>query len=497
MAKTFLEYVEDKKKPSAGGGDEPVTARISLGDGNDFEPFVVSDDPNSEFYGKNKNIAPIVRAFKKGANWGWSKDEKSGQDKPVKVGGKKLFLTGGALRDHLTGKKARNMELVTNCSPDEVYHILTQNKFEYLGDEQEGEVDHVTSDPNLKQTFWVKTKDKKGRPYSFGIKVKNDEFELSVFTKSSKGKDGKVLEPGTHADDASSRDFTINSMYLLLAQDNGPNKEMYDFFGGSHHLKSGKISAVGNLEQSLKDDPMRALRYVRMMSRYGNPKSITDEDKNTVRNSAEYLKKLDPKDMMGEFQKGLNYEDGDSRQYIKQYADLGLLGSLFPGMNLDTKLPKELRELGDKHASMAWMLRNHDPNELEAKLKSDWQPEDVKKITFLVKSLGLSPDMDENTLEDLIKNYNQSGVSSRKLKMWATKLGGKHEGLIDAFLQHAATPRVKVHAGNGVEETIAPQFADLVDPFSGELKLEDAEHRKRAIELENFRRILKFHVPNL
>jgi tRNA nucleotidyltransferase/poly(A) polymerase len=495
MRRTFLEFVQEKKKAE---GDETVTSRVSLGDGNDFEPFVVSDDPNSEFYGKNKNLAPIVRAFKKGANWGWSRDEKSGQDKPVKVGGKKLFLTGGALRDHLAGKKPRNMELATNCSPDEVYHILTQNKFDFIGDETEGDVaGSVPGDMNGggKETFWVKKKDKKGRPYVFGIKVKNDEFELAVFTKTSKGADGQTLEPGTHADDASGRDFTINSMYLTLAQDNGPNKEMFDFFGGSHHLKSGKIAAVGNLEQKLKEDPMRALRYVRMMSRYGNPKSVTDEDKNTVRNSAEYLKKLNPRDMMAEFQKGLNYEDGDSRQYIKQYADMGLLGALFPGMNLDTKLPKQLREMGDKHAPLAWMLRNHDPKELEATMKADWKPEDVKKVSFLIKSLKMNPDMDENGLEDLIKSYMQSGISGRKLKMWITKLGGKQDGLADAFLQHAQSPRIKTHMGAGLEESIAPQFADLVD-FSGNLQLDAAERRKKRLELENFRSILKFHLPN-
>lgn len=117
MRKTFLEFVQEKKGPAqAGNGDTPLAAKVTLGDNNDFQPLTISDDPNSEHYGKNKNLAAIVRAFKKGANWGWSKDDKSGEDKPVKVGTKKLFLTGGALRDHLAGKKPRNMELVTDCA---------------------------------------------------------------------------------------------------------------------------------------------------------------------------------------------------------------------------------------------------------------------------------------------------------------------------------------------------------------------------------------------
>lgn len=491
MRRTFLEFVQDKKK---GMGEEaPIVSRVSLGEENDFPPLMISDDPNSEHYGKNKNLAPIVRAFKKGGNWGWSKDEKTGEDKPVKVGTKKIYMTGGALRDHLAGKKPRNVELVTNCSPDEAYHILTQNKFEFIGDQAEAQA----VDPH-KNVFWVKTKDKKGRPYSFGIRVKGDEFELSVFTKTSKSKDGKILEPGTQADDAMSRDFTINSMYLLLSNDNGPNKEVHDMYGGMHHLKSGKIAAVGDLGSKLKEDPMRALRLARMMARYGDPKKMSEEEKQVIRNATEGLGEADPKDIMDEFQKGLNYDDTDTRGFLKIYNDLGLLPFVFPGMNLDTKLPKQLRELGDKHAPIAWMLRMHDPKEVETTLAGKWKPEDLKKIVFLIKSLGMNDQMDPNSLDDMTKSYMGSGISSRKLKDWVTKLGGKHEGIIDAFLQHAMSPRVKVHQASpeGVE-AVTQEFTDLVDPFTGDVRYDEAEQRKKTLEWENFRKILAYTMPKV
>ena len=105
-------------------GHNAVGSKISLGDGNKFPPFEISDDPKSENYGKNKNLAPVVRAFKQGANWGWSRDDSTGNDKPVKINSKKIYLTGGTVRDHLLGKKPRDYELATNASLDEVYHIL-------------------------------------------------------------------------------------------------------------------------------------------------------------------------------------------------------------------------------------------------------------------------------------------------------------------------------------------------------------------------------------
>ena len=100
--KNLRESVEEKDKS---GEAQPLGAKISLGDGNDFEPFQISDDPKNQHYGKNKNLAPIVRAFKGGGNWGWSRDDSSGEDKPVKIGSKKLFLTGGATRDQIKKKK--------------------------------------------------------------------------------------------------------------------------------------------------------------------------------------------------------------------------------------------------------------------------------------------------------------------------------------------------------------------------------------------------------
>jgi tRNA nucleotidyltransferase/poly(A) polymerase len=391
---------------------------------------------------------------------------------------------GKTSRDHLIGKKARNIELVTNSSPDEVYHILIQNHFQFVGDENA-----VSQAPQAKQIFWVEKKDKRGRPYTFGVKVKNEKFELSVFMKAQKGPEGQDMEPGTHADDASGRDFTINAMYLLLSNDNGPNKELFDFYGGMRHLLDGRVSSVGNLQQKIKEDPIRALRYARMIARYGDTKKIPEDERNILKASAEFLAKMKPEDVQDEFMKGMNYEDIDPRRYLKIFNHLGLLDNLFPGMQLDTKFPPELRELGDKHAPIAWMLRSYSPEDVEARLSSVWRPNELKKITFFIKSLQkLDHNMDEDALEDLVKSYLQSGVSSRKLKMWASRLGGKPEELVDAFLQHVQSPRVRVFVGGADNPT--DSFSDLMDPFDGQLNSEAADTRKRQMELENFRKLL-------
>jgi hypothetical protein len=494
----FQDYVllregSEKDKPS---GDGPLGAKVSLGDGNDYEPFNVSDDPKSEHYGKNKNLAPLVRAFKQGGNWGWSKDDTSGEDKPVKISGKRLYLAGGAVRDHLTGRKARNVELATNASPDEVYHLLKQNGFEFVKDDGTMKTGNAKPHPNRKegskQLFWVERANKNGRPFVFGIRVNEDTFSLEVFSKTPRGVD-QDMEPGTQGDDASSRDFTINGMYILLSNDNGPNKELNDFHGGIHHLKAGRIAPIGDFDKKLKEDPKRLLRYVRFMHGYGDAKKIPSEERDIVSKHSDSLKKIDRKTLMGEFRKGMEKDDSDPRGYLKLFRDLGLLDNMFPGKALDSDLPKELSELGDKHMPLAWLLRGNKPEELE---DLGFEGPELKKIGFLIKSLGMSENMDGNGLTELANGYMSSGISGRKLREFATKLGGLDPTVIDAFLSYAKSPRVKTRvADDSGAEHIADEFQDLVDPFTGQENHNAIEERKKHLELDNFRKHMHFMRP--
>lgn len=493
IAKSFNQYRQlresDENKGSSSDskdGGLGVGTKVSLGDGNQFQPFEISDDPKSEHYGKNKNLAPIVRAFKQGANWGWSRDDSSGSDKPVKISGKKLYLTGGAVRDHLLGKKPRNIELGTNASPDEVYHVLKQNGFEFVNKNGEDDKPSKTS-PNRKegdrQYFWVKKTNKTGRPFTFGIKVNEDEYDLEVFMKTPRGMVDKDPEPGTHAQDAAGRDFTINGMYILLSNDNGPNKELNDFFGGMHHLSSKNISSIGDMGSKLKEDPSRIMRYVRMLTQYGDPSKVGEEDKETIKRSADGLSKMDRKVLMGEFKKGLDKDDVDPRNYLKSFRDLGLLDKVFPGKTIDAELPKELSELGDKHMPIAWMLRMNDPASLE---DLGLDSKDLQKIGFLIKSLGINDGMDENSLADLTTGYMSSGISGRKLREFATKVGHLDPSLVDAFLNYSKQPRVKIYRDG--QDGVTNEFNDLVDPFTGHIDHLRVDERKKRLELEAFKK---------
>jgi hypothetical protein len=163
------------------------------------------------------------------------------------------------------------------------------------------------------------------------------------------------------------------------------------------------------------------------------------------------------------------------------------LNAVFPGQELDTEFPKELTELGDRHMPLDWMLRHNPP---EALSKIPLPSGAMKKVGALLRAQGLNPDVDENSLEDILTSFRESGMSPRKFKGWA-KMVGLDPNVVDAFLSYQKTPRVKtLETTPEGEEQATEEFKDLFDPFTKELSNE-ASQRRRRLELENFRKILR------
>jgi hypothetical protein len=277
-------------------------------------------------------------------------------------------------------------------------------------------------------------------------------------------------------------------MYLNLANDNGPNKELSDFFGGLHHLKAGRIAPIGGFESKFSEDPMRILRFARMLARYGDPATISDEETQMIQKAAPLLAKVDRKNMMDEFMKGMGYEDIDPRKFLKLLKLLGVTDHLFPmGGEMNMEMPGGLREIGDRHAPIAWMMQAQ-PEEMILQQLEGARPEDVKKILVLVKTLGLTPEIDANTLAEMTDAIMTSGVPTRKIRSWLTRVGGKPDSLADAFVAYLNAPRVESINGNG---EVTDAFMSLKDPFSGKLRTEDATQKKRELELQMFRSFLR------
>ena len=157
----------------------------------------------------------------------------------LKNAGFQAFIAGGAVRDHLLGKTPKDIDFVTDATPDQVESIFSHTI--PLGK-------------------------------SFGVIVvvmeDGEQFEIATFRKDSKNSDGRrpnsVSFNATMKEDASRRDFTINAMFL-----DPVNGEVFDFFNGQEDLKKKLIRFVGNPLDRVHEDKLRMLRAVRFASNLG------------------------------------------------------------------------------------------------------------------------------------------------------------------------------------------------------------------------------------
>jgi tRNA nucleotidyltransferase (CCA-adding enzyme) len=74
-----------------------------------------------------------------------------------------------------------------------------------------------------------------------------------------------TVEPGSIRDDLGRRDFSINTMALVL---NGPGAcTLLDWYGGQADLEEGVLRVLHN--RSFRDDPTRIFRAIRLEQRFG------------------------------------------------------------------------------------------------------------------------------------------------------------------------------------------------------------------------------------
>jgi hypothetical protein len=138
---------------------------------------------------------------------------------------------------------------------------------------------------------------------------------------------------------------------------------------------------------------------------------------------------------------------------------------------------------------LAYMLRFNDPASLN---DCGMDPKDLQKVGFLIKTIGLKDELDPNNLMDLTNGYLSSGIPNRKLRDFATKIGGLDGGLIDGFLNYARMPRIKIIVHKDGDEQVSDEFKDLIDPFTGKIDQATADERRRQLELNSFKNQLAF-----
>ncbi|MDR0376007.1 MAG: HD domain-containing protein [Treponema sp.] len=161
--------------------------------------------------------------------------------------GKLIFLVGGAVRDMLRGEKARDFDLATDATPEEVAAM-----FHALG-------------RGAKRSAVIPTGVKHG---TVTVHFKGEAFEITTFRTEADYNDGRhperVAYAATIEEDLSRRDFTMNAIAVEL-----PKGRVVDPFNGRADLQNRVIRCVGSPRERFGEDGLRSLRCVRFASQLG------------------------------------------------------------------------------------------------------------------------------------------------------------------------------------------------------------------------------------
>ncbi len=160
-----------------------------------------------------------------------------------------LRFVGGCVRKLISGEKVDDIDLSTNLKPENVIEVLKKNNINFY----ETGIEHGT----------------------ITAVINKRSFEITTLRKDIRtdGRHAQVEYTDNWLEDASRRDFTINSIYSDL------DGNLFDPFSGRKDLNDGLIEFIGDPAKRIKEDYLRILRYIRFFLGY----SKNQHNKNTVK----------------------------------------------------------------------------------------------------------------------------------------------------------------------------------------------------------------------
>jgi len=329
------------------------------------------------------NLKSVVQAFADSNNISIMDDT----SKEINMPKKSLYLSGGSVRDFLSNKTPKNYNLSTNATPKQIVIILKNAGF---------------SEDNDNKTW-------ESRGNNIIAIVNGDEFKIETFSKP--GKNGPEFTDDM-IEDAEKRDLTINSMYIELSKSDSENNKLYDpTKKGWYDITHGNIKSIGNAENKFREDKIRMMRAVRFYSQYGKG-SIDKDVQKAISELKSDIKKLPREDIKEEFVKGLVNPDIDPKKYLETYNKTGLLGEVFPNVELNLDIPSDFSNKKDKILALAWVLQNNSTDKVKEVL-ADWTHE-KNAVVCLLKLKEFNVD----NIDELLESKKISGLSEEQIRNW-------------------------------------------------------------------------------
>ena len=309
-----------------------------------------------------------------------------------------LRFVGGCLRKLIAGEKVDDIDLSTNLKPENVIEVLKKNNINFY----ETGIEHGT----------------------ITAVINKRSFEITTLRKDIRtdGRHAQVEYTDNWLEDASRRDFTINSIYSDL------EGNLFDPFNGRKDLNDGLIKFIGDPAKRIKEDYLRILRYIRFFLGY----SKNQHNKNTVKIIKQNLiglNQVSKNRQLQELKKIILVENFHKINSDKTSKELFLL--IFPELkninriNKLDNLGKEILEGKDFEFILSLLLVDKSEDCDYFIYKYNLSNKEKDKINFL--NLIFSEDLNkdyftkENLTKILFKNGKENLIDILDFKILATK----------------------------------------------------------------------------
>ena len=218
-----------------------------------------------------------------------------------------IRYVGGCVRKVIKKEKVDDIDLATNLTPLETCEALKKKQISYY----ETGIEHGT----------------------ITAVVDEYKFEITSLRKdvSTDGRHAKVEFSLDWKEDASRRDFTINSIYA----DRDGN--LFDPFNGKKDLEKGYINFIGNAEKRIQEDYLRILRYLRFYLNYSNIKHKSEIIK-IIKKNIDGISNISSERLIDELKK-ITSSNGFLK-LLKDKESLELIEIIFPQLKNIKKFKK-------------------------------------------------------------------------------------------------------------------------------------------------------------
>ena len=152
----------------------------------------------------------------------------------LEAAGYETVFVGGAVRDHILGKQAQDIDIATSAEPHEVKKVFSNTVD--VGIEHGTVLVIVDGEPIEVTTYRTES--------TYTDHRRPDEVH---FVKSLR-------------EDLLRRDFTMNALAMTM------EGQLIDMFGGIEDIENKLVRAVGNPGNRFKEDALRMLRAIRFSS---------------------------------------------------------------------------------------------------------------------------------------------------------------------------------------------------------------------------------------